>query len=140
MQPKYGALKTAALVLAAHHAPSGVPSALAAESLISSDAYLPKGEVLPMVRIAAIGHGSLFNSADVSRPDLKPATEQLLLSTCNWLLQRDDRLIQADRVWTYPRARLSSREKTLWRLGASIGLPVLFAYLGLMVLLVRRMR
>jgi hypothetical protein len=33
-----------------------------------------------------------------------------------------------------------SREEQLWLWGTRLGLPVLFAYLGLVVLLVRRLR
>jgi len=139
-EPKYGALKIAALTVAGHSTPGGLPATLAAESLISSDAYVSEAKESATVRIAAIGHGSLFNTADVSRPDLTPAREQLLLSTCNWLLNRDDRLVKAESEWTYPRTKLSPIQEKLWRYGMFLGLPAIFAYLGLNVLLVRRMR
>jgi hypothetical protein len=139
-----GAIKAAALALASHTSSGGLPMGLASESFVPIDYYeqKPPGQPddQPTVRIAAIGHGSLFNSADVSRPDLTPAREQLLLSTCNWLLKRDDRLVKAESEWTYPRARLSPSHELLWRYGMFLGLPALFGYLGLNVLLVRRMR
>lgn len=87
------------------------------------------------VRVAALGDGTLL----VGR-DLSPAREQLLLNTCNWLLGRDDALPRDDRPWSFPRVAMQPRERTLWTLAALIGLPGLFAYLGVVVLLVRRLR
>ena len=55
-------------------------------------------------------------------------------------MRRDDRLPHADRGWEYPRVDLSDRDRTLWHLGTFAGLPALFAYLGMVVLLVRRIR
>jgi hypothetical protein len=88
------------------------------------------------VRVAVIGNGGVFTGKDLS-----PAKEQLLLNTCNWLLGRDDLLTQADAPeWRYPRVSLAPRAHILWRWGGWLGLPALFAYLGLVVLLVRRLR
>lgn len=141
VEPQHGAIKAAALALAGKSAPGGLPLGLAAESLLPTDLYVTApAKTATTVRVAAIGHGSLFNSPDVSRPDLKPASEQLLLSTCNWLLERDDRLVKAETEWTYPRTKLTPVQQLLWRLGMFVGLPAIFAYLGLNVLLVRRMR
>ena len=90
----------------------------------------------PVVRDVVIGHGGWFVGNDLS-----PAKEQLLLNTCNWLLGRDDRLTtEKGPLWKYPRATMSPRVQFLWLSGACIGLPLLFLYLGLMVLLVRRLR
>ena len=91
-------------------------------------------------RVAAIGHGGVFASADASSPDLSPAREQLLLQTINWLLGREDRLPRADKVWQYPRVDVSPRAQTWWLWAACLGLPALFAFLGLNVVLIRRMR
>jgi hypothetical protein len=87
------------------------------------------------VRVAAIGHGGLFVG-----PELSPAREKLLINTCNWLLGRDDVLPTDQEKWSYPRVSLDERENTLWQWGTRLGLPVLFLYLGLVVLLVRRVR
>jgi hypothetical protein len=87
------------------------------------------------IRVAAIGHGGLFVGTELS-----PAKETLLLNTCNWLLGRDDRLPQAEQVWQYPRVALTSQAHWLWRWGGWLALPIGFAYLGLVVLLVRRLR
>jgi hypothetical protein len=87
------------------------------------------------VRVAAIGHGSLFVG-----PTLSPAREKLLLDSCNWLLGRDDQLAQEGTTWSLPRVDVSSREQLLWAWGTMLGLPGLFTYLGLVVLLVRRLR
>jgi hypothetical protein len=73
---------------------------------------------------------------------LTPVKERLFLQTANWLLGRDDYLPRADHPWSYPRVDLApgSRDEQLWLWGTRLGLPVLFAYLGLVVLLVRRLR
>jgi predicted nucleic acid-binding Zn-ribbon protein len=89
------------------------------------------------VRVAAIGHGHWFTGND-----LKPAQERLLLNTCNWLLGRDEELPRAEaaRKWEYPRVALADDDKLLWFWGTQAALPLLFAYLGLIVLMVRRLR
>jgi hypothetical protein len=87
------------------------------------------------VRVVAIGHGGVFVGQRLS-----PATEALLLNSCNWLLGRDDRLPRTDRPWSYPRVALDAREIELWHWGTQVGLPALFLYLGLVVLLFRQLR
>ena len=141
LSDKYRALKIAALALAGN-SPAGMPLSLAAESLVPTDPYTkndPKYKEVP-IRVAAIGQGGVFASADANQPDLSPAKEQLLLQTVNWLLGREDRLPHADKVWQYPRIALSDRDQTLWRWGSALALPGVFAYLGFVVLLMRRMR
>jgi hypothetical protein len=95
-------------------------------------------------RLVVIGQGSIFNG-----PELAPGTEKLLLVTSNWLLKREDRLPHAadlraanaaDRPWEYPRVKMSEGRKALWHWGASVGLPLLFVYFGLIVLMLRRVR
>ena len=73
-------------------------------------------------------------------PSLSPAKEKLFLDVCNWLLGRDDLLTRDNQVWQYPRVALGTNEQALWLWGTRLGLPVLFVYLGLVVLLVRRRR
>jgi hypothetical protein len=89
------------------------------------------------VRLAVIGQGELFVGNELS-----PARERLFLQTANWLLGRDDYLPRADHPWSYPRIDLQpgSEGEQLWLWGARLGLPALCAYLGLVVLLVRRLR
>jgi hypothetical protein len=87
------------------------------------------------VRLAVIGQGDLFVGTELS-----PAREQLLLQTTNWLLGRDDYLPRADHPWSYPRLAMTAQAESLWLWGARLGLPVLFFYLGVVVLLVRRLR
>lgn len=88
------------------------------------------------VRIAAIGHGGLF-----SGNTLAPAEEKLFFDVCNWLLGRDDLLTKHDKPdWQYPRVNLSESQISLWQWGTRLGLPLLFVYLGMVVLLVRRLR
>jgi hypothetical protein len=62
------------------------------------------------------------------------------LDTCNWLMGRDDLLTHASPPWQFPRLSLGRNEAMLWQWGARLGLPALFAYLGLVVLMVRRLR
>ena len=88
-------------------------------------------------------HGGVFIGSTLS-----PAKEKLLLDVCNWLLGRDDLLTKGgdENRWQYPRLILADTQETadtrlaLWQWGARLGMPVLFAYLGLVVLLVRRLR
>ncbi len=87
------------------------------------------------VRVAALGHGGLFVG-----PEVSPAKEQLLLNTCNWLLGRDDRLPRGDDEWQYPRVSLAERDRQLWLWGTRLGLPALFLYVGVVVLMMRRLR
>ena len=71
-----------------------------------------------MVRVAAIGSGGLFTG-----PDLPPARERLLVTTCNWLLGRDERLPHPAGEWEYPRVQLSRRAEIFWNLGTMLALP-----------------
>jgi hypothetical protein len=87
------------------------------------------------VRIAVIGHGGLITGAELS-----PAREKLLLNTVNWLLGRSEYLPTAEKQWTYPRVGLDPRDKQLWHWGTQFALPGFFAWLGLVVLLMRRVR
>jgi hypothetical protein len=92
----------------------------------------------PTVRLAVYGHGGLFTGRK-----LDPANETLLLHTLNWQLHRDDRLPHdADDAgkWRYPRAALTDREFFLWRWGTFAGLPLACGFLGLVVLMARKVR
>lgn len=86
-------------------------------------------------RVAAIGHGGVFLGQTLS-----PVKEKLLVDTCNWLLGRDDLLTKDASRWSYPRVEFAGNRKALWQWGGWVGLPVLFAYLGLVVFMVRRLR
>jgi hypothetical protein len=111
------------------------PVGLAVEARLPAVWYAEAGTKPGIVRVAAIGSGSVFTGQELS-----PAKEELLLNTCNWLLGRDDLLPRADRVWSYPRVTLNPREQALWHWAGWVGLPAVFAYLGLVVVLVRRLR
>jgi hypothetical protein len=89
------------------------------------------------VRVAVIGQGDVFTGTTLS-----PARERLFLQTANWLLGRDDYLPRGDHEWSYPRLALTPEqwEHRRWLDATAWGLPVLFAYLGLVVLLYRRLR
>jgi hypothetical protein len=111
------------------------PIGVAVETTLPSSWYDNSKAAPAKVRVAAIGHGGFFAGAE-----LPPAQEKLLLNTCNWLLGRDEYLPKADKEWSYPRVTLEERDKDLWRWGAQVALPLVFAYLGVVVLLVRRLR
>lgn len=114
-----------------------LPVAAAAQVRLPSDWY-GKEETRPeqaTARVVVIGHGSLFVGTK-----LAPAQEKLLLDTCNWLLGRDDQLTAEGEPWAFPRVAIEPHAKLLWTWGAALGLPLLFAYLGLVVLSVRRLR
>jgi hypothetical protein len=132
--PRAAAAKAASLAGAAA---ATDPAALTADGLVPADAFAAadKGYTPTMVRVAAIGHGGLFNG-----PDLSPGRERLLLTTCNWLLGRDERLPHPAGEWAYPRVTLSRRAETFWTLTTLLALPGLFGFLGVMVLTARRFR
>jgi hypothetical protein len=111
------------------------PIGVAAEVPIPVDWYIQKPSQPGVVRVAAIGSGSVF-----SGPELSPAREELLLDTCNWLLGRDELLPRKDRIWSYPRVDLDAKTQSVWHWGTWVGLPALFAYFGLIVLMIRRLR
>lgn len=111
------------------------PIGVALETKIPAEWYSDKEATPALTRVVAIGQGGLFVG-----PELSPAREQLLLHTCHWLLGLDDLLPKSERVWSYPRLHLDSAQQTAWRWGAWLGLPALFAYLGSVVYLLRRVR
>jgi hypothetical protein len=84
------------------------------------------------VRVAAIGHGGIFIGKQ-----LAPVREKLLLDVSNWLLGRDDLLNRKNIPWEYPRVAMSNSAFTLWVLAIWLGIPLLFAYLGVVVLMKR---
>jgi len=126
----------AALLTADGSATAAAPLRLAAQALVPEERYDPPGFRPTRVRVAAVGHGGLFNG-----PELSPAKEQLLVHTSNWLLGRDERLPRGDRpAWQYPRVELSPRRMAVWQAGTLVALPAAFAFLGALVLLVRKYR
>jgi hypothetical protein len=111
------------------------PVGLAVETSVPATWYSDKDAKPGTVRVAAIGHGGVFIGTNLS-----PVREKLLLDVSNWLLGRDDLLTKDEHRWEYPRVALSERQQALWQWGTRLGLPVVFAYLGLVVLMVRRLR
>lgn len=92
----------------------------------------------PSSRVVVIGHGGLF-----STPSLSPARERLLQHLCNWLLNRHERLpttVSDEKKWRYPRIELDDTAFRSWRWGTFVGLPLVFAYLGMVMLMIRRTR
>jgi hypothetical protein len=143
---RFAAAKAASLVLASRESAGALAFGAAAESLVPAEDFAKAGNSTAnpaTVRVAVIGHGGLFLTPDPdpSRRELTPAKEKLLLYTVNWLLNRNERLPKDDAgVWQYPRVHLSPRDEEIWHWATFAGLPLLFAYLGLVVLLVRRRR
>lgn len=90
----------------------------------------------PKQRLVVFGSGNLFAGSK-----LEPTQEKLLLHTVNWLTGRDDRLPRAEKAtWSYPRVEMSERDFMLWQLGTAVGLPLLVVYLGIMAMMLRRLR
>jgi len=112
------------------------PVAVAIETKLPDSWYDGKDAMPARVRLAVIGHGGVFSGTA-----LTPVKEKLLLDVSNWLLGRDDLLARENNEpWRYPRVTLADSDYALWVWGTNLGLPVFFVYLGLMVLMVRRMR
>jgi hypothetical protein len=109
------------------------PVGVALETAPPADWYGSAEAKPDAVRVAVIGQGSFLIGAN-----LDPARERLMLDTCNWLLGRDAALPQAGPAWSFPRVEVADQELWLWAM--RLGLPVLFAFLGTVVLLARRLR
>jgi hypothetical protein len=90
----------------------------------------------PTERLIVFGSGHLFSGTS-----LDPAREKLLLHSVNWLTGRDDRLPSAEfPAWSFPRVEMSRREISLWQYGTALGLPLVAVFVGVMVMMVRRLR
>lgn len=111
------------------------PIAVALETTVPAEWYSDTARPPAKTRVAVIGDGTLFAGRELS-----PAKERLLLYTCDWLLGRDDLLPREEQRWEYPRVELPQREQSLWKWGAWFGPPLVFLYLGLVVMFVRRLR
>jgi hypothetical protein len=111
------------------------PIGAAVQTKVPASWYGDKHGDGPAVRVAVVGHGGIFSGAR-----LTPAKEKVLVDVSNWLLGRDDLLARDTPPWKYPRVQLTEEEDQLWKWGMRAGLPLLFVYLGLVVLMVRRMR
>jgi hypothetical protein len=111
------------------------PIAIAVERTLPKSWYDDKNATPAKTRIAVLGNGGIFVGNTIS-----PVKEKLLLDTTNWLLGRDDLLAHSANVWSYPRVELTREQEALWFLGMQVGLPLLFAYIGVLVWFVRRMR
>lgn len=111
------------------------PIGVAVSTPLPAEWYGDKDAKPATVRLAVIGHGGVFNGGELS-----PAREMLLLDTANWLLGRDQELVLKETEWSYPRVAMDPLHHAMWVVGAWLGLPGLFAYLGLIVVLVRRLR
>jgi hypothetical protein len=119
----------------AEERPGPFPIAAAVETPLPPS-WFGKDETRPkQVRVAVIGSGGIFIGKS-----LQPMQEKMLLDVANWLLGRDDLLARDVGTWQYPRVSMSSLEFSLWEWGARLGLPLLFIYLGTVVMMVRRMR
>jgi hypothetical protein len=111
------------------------PIGVAVETDVPTSWFEGKDAKPVTVRVAAIGHGGVFMGTS-----LTPVKEKLLLDVSNWLLGRDDLLARDNETWEFPRVTLGESENALWQWGTRLGLPLLFVYLGFVVLMVRRMR
>ncbi|HTU20386.1 MAG TPA: hypothetical protein VMG10_20145 [Gemmataceae bacterium] len=118
------------------------PIGVAVETTVPRSWYASEADKRARLRLAVIGQGGFFTGNDKQK--LPGAEEKVLVHTINWLLGRDDRLPHDERVWSYPRVNDTippdSPTEYLWLWGVRLGLPALFAYFGLVVLLFRRLR
>ena len=134
-QPQAAAAKWAG-VIASGAEPVNPAGPIVTHSLVPADEFAAPGSRPTPIRIAAIGQGGWFVG-----PELSPARESLLVTICNWLLRRDERLpAAAGEPWRYPRVELSDRGRSLWSLAMMAAVPGLCVYVGRLVLLQRRYR
>jgi hypothetical protein len=141
LDPRPGGAAAGAAVLAA--TTPGLPLGIAFAAAVDPADYtnvIPERDrpTVPIVRLAAFGHGGLFTGNT-----LDPAVEKLLLLTANWQLKRDDRLPKpaADtKPWQFPRVNLDARDTTLWWYGAAVLPPVFCGVFGVLVLMMRKVR
>jgi hypothetical protein len=108
-----------------------IPIGVAVEALLPAT-WKPEQKT---ARVVAIGQGGVFIGSQLS-----PVREKLLLDSCNWLLGRDDLLNRESITWQYPRIGLSARGKDLWMWFTQLGIPLVFAYVGVVVLMKRALR
>src|SRR5262249_12976687 len=115
------------------------PIGVAVETPLPSAWYGSASDRPATVRLAVIGQGGFFTGRE-----LPPAQERLFVHTIRLPLGRDDQLPRDENVWSYPRVNDTippdSETEYLWLWGVRLGLPVLFAFSGLVVLLFRRLR
>lgn len=111
------------------------PVGAAVEATLPLSWFSP-GETYPVtVRMGVLGESWFLVG-----PDLGPGRERLALDTINWLIGRDDSLARPSEPWTFPRIEMGESRRDLWRWGMELGLPVFFAFAGVVVLLTRRLR
>lgn len=108
--------------------------------LLDAAVFAPPGSLpeRPTVRLVALGHGGIFTGKELS-----PAQEQLLLHTVNWQLGREEMLprdVPTEQRWQFPRVVMTEQQKKLWHMGTFLGLPMLCAFIGIVVLMTRKMR
>lgn len=114
-----------------------LPVAVAVDTSVPSSWYAQGDSTSPSnVRVAVIGSGAVFHE------ELSAAQSRLLLDTINWLLEREDLLNREAKTWTWSRVQLdeTTKSKALWSWGVCVGLPMAFAFLGMIVLLRRKVR
>ena len=69
---------------------------------------------------------------------LQEKTAATLEDYKKWL--QNDLLPRSDRTWSFPRVSLSGKEFTVWHYGTWLGLPAVFMFMGVVVVLWRRLR
>ena len=111
------------------------PIGVAVERTMPRSWYDEKNATPAKSRVAVLGNGGIFVGQTLS-----PIKEKVLLDVSNWLLGRDDLLAHSAGVWSYPRVEMTPEVQGLWFLSMLVGLPLLFAYIGVLVWFVRRMR
>ena len=85
-------------------------------------------------RLAVLGKAAL-----ITGPQLPPENEKLFINVVNWLLGRDYLLGLETTEWSYPRMAITAQTKALWLWFLRLGIPVLCAFAGAVVLMYRRL-
>lgn len=112
------------------------PVGIALQTRLPFSWFLGESRRPPETRVVVLGEGAAFKGEDLS-----PMKERLLLDVTNWLLGRDNLLARESQApRSFLRVALDDQTKTLWGWSMWLGLPLLFVYLGSVVMLKRRMR
>ena len=87
----------------------------------------------PSTRLAVLGKARL-----ITGEKLDPDNEKLFITLVNWLLRRDYLLGLKTTEWAYPRMEIGEQPRDRWLWFLRLGMPVLCAFAGAVVLMYRR--
>lgn len=84
-------------------------------------------------RLGVVGKAALYTGAE-----LAPENEKLFVDLANWLLRRDYLLGLETTEWSYPRMEIGLKASARWLWFLRLGMPLLCAFFGAVVLMYRR--